>query len=182
MTMLRPDERVTSERPALPDSGRLAVVLLVLVLLAGAGLGWALGHDQTASVEVRGPIQSTTARTAGIAAAARLSEKALSYRWKTFGADMKAAEAVMTPGFRQQYDQAMAKVRPQTLKHHITLEATAVASSAISASDHEVNALVFVDQVTTTKGTKRQRTDQNRVIVTLTRDAGDWQISAMKAF
>lgn len=171
-----------TSRPGLPGSGRLAAVLLVLVLLAGAGLGWALWHDRHATTQVRGPISSTTARTAGMAAATELTEKALSYSWSSLDRDVKAARAVMTPGFRQQYDQAMGRVHDQTLRNHITLKATAVASSVISASDHEVKTLVFVDQVTTASGTKRQRVDQNRVVVTLTRGAGDWQISRMKAF
>lgn len=175
-----PDD--ASDRSGLLDSPWLAVVLLLLVLLAGAGLGWALSKNSTTTAEARGPIQSTTARTAGVAAATRLSQKALSYRWNTFDDDMKSAEAVMTPGFRQQYDKAMASVHDQTLRNHITLKAAVVASSAITASDHEVKALVFVNQVTTTKGSKGQRVDQNRVIVTLTRGAGDWQISAMMAF
>lgn len=181
MTMVDHAE-ATSDRPALLDSGRLVVVLLVLVLLAGAGLVWALGQVRTTTAVVQGPIRSTTARTAGIAAATQLGETALSYSWNSFDQDMKAAEAVMTPGFRQQYDKAMAKVRGQTLRNHLTLEATVVASSAITASDHEVRALVFVDQVTSTRGSQRQRAERNRVILTLTRDAGDWQIAAMKAF
>ena len=181
MTMVQPTE-ATSDRPALLDSGRLVVVLLVLVLLAGAGLGWTLGHVRATTAEVHGPIQSTTARAAGIAAATQLGETALSYSWNSFDQDMKAAEAVMTPGLRQQYDKAMARVRDQTLKSHISLEATVVASSAITATDHEVKALVFVNQVTTTRGSQRQRVEPNRVILTLTRGAGDWQIAAMKAF
>jgi Mce-associated membrane protein len=181
MTMVEHAE-ATSDRSAPLDSGRLAVVLVALVLLAGAGLGWVLGHVRTTTAEVQGPIQSTTARTAGIAAATRLGETALSYSWNSFDQDMKAAEAVMTPGFRQQYDKAMAKVRDQTLRNNITLEATVVASSAITASDHEVKALVFVNQVTTTRGSQGQRVERNRVILTLTRGAGDWQIAAMKAF
>jgi Mce-associated membrane protein len=172
----------TSDRPALLDSGRLAVVLLALVLLAGAGLGWTLGHVRTATAEVQGPVRSTTARAAGIAAATQLGETALSYSWNSFDQDMKAAEAVMTPGFRQQYDKAMAKVRDQTLKNHLTIEATVVASSAVTASDRQVKALVFVDQVTSTRGSQREGIDRNRVILTLTRGAGDWQIAAMKAF
>lgn len=175
-----PDE--PSDRPGRLGGGGLAAVLLVLVLIAAAGLGWVLWQDRHTTAEVRGPVKSTTARTAGMAAATQLTEKALSYSWNTFPQDMKAAEAVMTPGFRQQYDKAMAKVHDQTLKNHVTLKATVVASSAMTASDHQVEALVFVNQVTTTKGSKRQRVDQNRVIVTLTRGAGDWQISRMKAF
>ena len=43
-------------------------------------------------------------------------------------------------------------------------------------------ALVFVNQVTTAKGTASQRVDSSRVLVTLTRSGGDWRISKLKAF
>ncbi|HET8561403.1 MAG TPA: zinc ribbon domain-containing protein [Marmoricola sp.] len=173
--------RTEVERVGFASSGRLAAMLLVLVLVAAAFVGWSLWHTQQPAGG-QGAIRSTTARTAGMAAAADLTEKALSYRWASLEADMKAAEARMTPGFKKQYEQAMAKVRAQTLRNHVTLRATAVASSAITASDHEVKALVFVNQVTTTRASKQERVDQNRVVVTLTRGAGDWQISQMKAF
>jgi hypothetical protein len=52
----------------------------------------------------------------------------------------------------------------------------------MAANDREVEALVFVNQVTTTRGTKQPRVDQNRVVVTLVRGARDWQIVAMKVF
>lgn len=176
-----PEPRAQSERTGLLGSGRLTLALLVLVLLAVAALARVAWNQDTTS-QVQGPIKSTTARTAGVAAASRLTEKALSYRWSALSRDVRSAEAVMTPGFRQQYAKAMARVHDQALRNHITLKATVVAASAISASDHQVQALVFVNQVTTTKGSQRQRVDQNRVIVTLVRDAGDWQISRMKAF
>ena len=41
---------------------------------------------------------------------------------------------------------------------------------------------MFVNQVTTAKGTANQRVDSSRVLVTLTRSGGDWRISKLKAF
>jgi Mce-associated membrane protein len=172
----------SGEHPSFLGSGRLAAVLLVLVVLAVVACGWALARAQQAPAGVGGAIRSTTARTTGMAAATRLTEKALSYRWNTFGADMRSAEAGMTPDFRAQYARSMAKVREQTMSDHVRLRASVVASSVVSADDHEVEALVFVNQVTATKGSAQRRVDQNRVLVTLARGAGDWQISQMKVF
>ena len=76
----------------------------------------------------------------------------------------------------------MEGVRAQTIKNQVKLSASVVASSIVSASADKVVALVFVNQVTTAKGTKNQKLDQNRVLVTLTRSGGDWRVSKMKAF
>ncbi len=106
----------------------------------------------------------------------------LSYDWKTLDADMKAAEAVLAPTFRTEYSKAMGNVKAQTIENQVKLTAQVVATSIISASEKKVEALVFVNQVTTAKGSGNQRLDQNRVRVTLTRDGGDWRVSKMDAF
>jgi hypothetical protein len=117
-----------------------------------------------------------------MSAAARITSTALSYRWSSLDRDTRAAEALMTPAFGQQYARTMARVRSQTLRDRITVRAKVVATSVVRASEQEVQALVFVDQVTTARGSGQPRVDQTRVLVTLTRGAGDWQLSRMRAF
>ena len=41
---------------------------------------------------------------------------------------------------------------------------------------------MFVNQVTTAKGTNNERSTSSRVLVTLTRGEGEWRISKMEAF
>jgi len=45
-----------------------------------------------------------------------------------------------------------------------------------------VVALVFVDQETSSPLTPTRRVDQVRVLVTVTRDGGEWRVSRMDAF
>ncbi|WP_435741362.1 hypothetical protein [Nocardioides sp. SYSU DS0663] len=56
-----------------------------------------------------------------------------------------------------------------------------VAASAISASEHDVKALLFVNQSTTGKNSRQPRADLNRVVVTLHRDAGAWVVTDLDA-
>jgi Mce-associated membrane protein len=95
---------------------------------------------------------------------------------------VKSSEAVLAPSFRSEYAKTMAGVRDQTLKNQVKLTAKAAATSVVSATADKVVALVFVDQITTAKGTTNQRLDQNRVLVTLTRSGGEWRVSKMDAF
>jgi hypothetical protein len=88
----------------------------------------------------------------------------------------------MAPSLRAEYAKGMAGVKDQTVKNQVRLTATVVAASVVSASQDKVVALVFVNQVTAAKGAADERLDQNRVLVTLTRDDGEWRVSKMDAF
>ena len=158
------------------------LVVLCLVLAGVSGFAWYRSENPADGQAPNGVITSSQARDAGMQAAAALTEKVLSYDWKTLDADMKASEAVLAPTFRTEYDKAMSSVKTQTIKNQVKLTAKVVATSIISASETKVEALVFVNQVTTAKGAGNQRLDQNRVKVTLTRGGGDWRVSKMDAF
>jgi Mce-associated membrane protein len=64
----------------------------------------------------------------------------------------------------------------------VTLKARAVGVGVVTASPTRVVAVVFIDQETSTRGSARTRQDQNRVLVTVTADGGEWRLSRMDAF
>lgn len=158
------------------------LVALCLVLAGVAGYAWWRSENPQDGKAPSGAITSPEARDAGMQAAAQLTQKVLSYDWKTLDADIKASEAVLAPSFRSEYAKAMSNVKADSVKNQVKLTASAVATSIVSATEKKVVALVFVNQVTTAKGTGNQRLDQNRVLVTLTRDGGEWRVSKMDAF
>lgn len=158
------------------------LLVLCLVLVAVAAFAWYRSENPDEGRSPDGVITSSEARDAGMVAATKLTQKVLSYDWKTLDADMKSSEAVLAPSFRGEYTKAMDDVKAQTVKNQVKLTAAVVATSIISASTQKVQALVFVNQITTAKGSGNQRLDQNRVRVTLTRDDGDWRVSKMDAF
>jgi Mce-associated membrane protein len=162
-------------------SARLLVMLLVLtvVLMGTTAFAWYRGEHPSEGKAPDGAITSSTARDAGMQAAAQLTEKVLSYDWKTFDKDVAAAEAVMAPSFRAEYAKTVGGVKQQTLKNQVKLTASAVASSIVTASQTKVVALVFVNQVTTAKGAGNERVDSSRLLVTLTRDGGEWRVSKL---
>jgi Mce-associated membrane protein len=185
-----PPEAWTSQSETEPQrlpflaSARLLGILLVLCVVLGglAGYAWWRSENPEDGKAPSGAITSAEARDAGMSAASELTTKVLSYDWRTLEEDMKAAEAVLAPTFRAEYAKAMSNVRAQTVKNQVKLTAEVVASSIITASETKVQALVFVNQVTTANGSDNQRLDQNRVRVTLTRDGGDWRVTKMDAF
>jgi hypothetical protein len=181
-----PPDSWTGERQRMPflASFRLLGILvaLCLVLAVVAGFAWYRAEHPSEGKAPDGAITSSEARDAGLQAATKLTQQVLSYDWKTLDADMKASEAVLAPTFRSEYSKAMTNVKAQTVKNQVKLTAAVVATSIVSATEKKVVALVFVNQVTIAKGSANQRLDQNRVLVTLTRDEGEWRVSKMDAF
>lgn len=175
-----------TERERMPflASARLlaSLVILCLVLATVAGYAWYRSEHPDDGAAPSGAITSSQARDAGMAAATRLTQKVLSYDWQTLDADTKAAEALLAPSFRGEYAKTMAGVKDQTIKNQVKLTADVAATSIVSATENKVVALVFVNQVTTAKGTANQRVDGSRVLVTLTRGDAEWRISKLKAF
>ena len=162
---------------------RLTLVLAVLVALAGAGVGtvwWRAGHG-TETAAPNGTLVADDARTEVLVSAADLAQRTLSYDYKSLANDMEVARARMTPAFRKQYDATMAQIRANTTKNKIVLEAVAVSSAIISATEHKAKVLVFLNQ-TTTAGTGKkanQQASRNSLVINLTRGDGDWAISKL---
>lgn len=162
----------------------LLVTLLVLVVLAGAGLAVALVqvHGADTRATENGTITSPSARAAGLRRAGPMTARALSYDGRHFDADVAASKNLMTAAMQQQYDTSLAKVRDRVVRNGVVHRARAVASSVISANHDQVRALVFLDQVTAARGAPGRQLDTDRVVVTLVRRNGTWLIATLDAF
>ena len=163
----------------------LTLVLAVLVVLAAVGVGFSWWHSDkgSSSTAPNGVLVGEDARTEVLVSAADLTQRTLSYSYKTLANDMEVARARMTPAFRKQYDSTMAQVRANTTKNKIVLQATAASTAIIDATEHKARVLVFVNQ-TTSAGTGKKQDQQlsrNSLVVTLTRGDGDWAISKLTA-
>jgi len=160
----------------------IGLVVLCLVLCCVLGVAWWRSEHPDEGAAPDGAITSTEARNEGMQAASELTQKVLSYDWKTLDADSKANQKVLAPSFRKEYSKTLAKVKAEAVKNQVKLAAKAQATSIVSATENKVVALVFLNQTTTAKETANQRVDSSRVLVTLTRSGGDWRISKLKAF
>ncbi|KQT89142.1 hypothetical protein ASG49_15115 [Marmoricola sp. Leaf446] len=163
----------------------VVLVLLCVVAVLATGLGWWWQHgagrpDDLPTAERA--ISSVPARDSGGRAAVELAERVLGYDAAGFDDEVRATRALLAPGFRQQYDAQMAGVREQTLAERVRLAVKVRGSAVSSASADRVVALVFLDQVTSSPLTPTRRVDQVRVLVTVTRDGGEWRVSRMDAF
>lgn len=164
-------------------------LLAVLVLLAGVVLVRQLmGTDEpvgtpdgTTPLVAGAVVASEEAKRAGMAAATEATQKVLSYQASTLAEDMETARAELAGDMLEQYDETMEAITRQTEKNQVEVEATVVASSIISATEHDAKVLLFVNQVTTGKHLEQPRADLNRVVVTVHRGEGEWSVTALDA-
>lgn len=161
---------------------RLTLVLAVLVVLAACGVGasWWRAEQGFAAAAPNGSLVGEAARTEVLVSAADLTQRTLSYDYKTLANDMEVARARMTPSFRKEYDGTMSQVKDNTTKNKIVLQAVAVSSAIINATDRKAKVLVFTNQ-TTTAGGKNQQLNRNTLVVSLTKIKGNWVISKLAA-
>ena len=164
---------------------RLTLVLAVLVLLAASGVGvaWYRAEQGSSEVAPSGSLVGSNARTQVLVAAADLTQRTLSYDYKTLANDMEVARARMTPSFRKEYAETMAQVKANTEKNKIVLEAVAVSTAIIDATEHKATVLVFVNQTTTAGAGKdrNQQLNRNSLVITLSRGEGEWDMSKLTA-
>lgn len=176
----------SSDEPTPPPFYKnLTLVLATLVALAAAGVGtlWWQAEQDSASTTPSGLLIGDDARTEVLISAADLATRTLSYDYKTFENDLETARARMTKSFRNEYDATMSQVKANTEKNKIALQATAVSSAIITATEHKAKVLVFLNQTTTAGVGKsaKQQASQNSLVITLTRGDGDWAISKLTA-
>jgi Mce-associated membrane protein len=165
------------------ESRRLTAILATLALLAaaGVGIGWWRAEHSSAISAPDGALVGDAPRSEAIIAAADLTQRALSYDYRSLANDMEIARARMTPSFRKEYDGGMAPLRANTMKNKIVVEADVVASSIITASEHKARLLVFSNLATSAKTTEAKRVDRNSLLITLVRGKGDWMLSDLTA-
>jgi len=182
-----PVEVATPAPPPAPDAWTLtntAKVLLiasVVLALAIGGLFWSARPDDLRTAS-NGQVTSDSYRSAAMSAAAANLKTVLSYSYKTLDADKKAARAVITASYAKEYLAAMAKTGPKAVDKKLTQATTVQATSLISIKKGSAKLLVFANRITTAEGSQQQVLNQDRLLVEMTRDGGDWVVSKLSPF
>lgn len=199
-----PDEPVDEPGSAGPGLALLVALGVLCLLLAGL-LGrvlWLQHYDEQqiadqmsvaaeADPDVRARqadadvgeavVANEGAKSAGLSAASAAVQQILSYSWKTLDDDLARAQGQLADSKREEYAKTMDEIRANTEKNRISVVATVASASVITATPHDVKALLFVNQETTGKHLQAPRYDQNRVLVTLHRDDGEWLVTELTA-
>lgn len=187
----RPDPSTGHQpQPPAPPSGVgtkpgwLYVVagVLAAVLLVAAAIGGVLAI-RLAQADPNNPSDSLSdTRSAALAAARSHAQRILSYDYRTLDADFARANKTMTGKFKKDYARTTSTVvRPSAGQYKVVVKAEVTAASVVRASDHQVVALLYVDQTTTSTRLEGPKVDLNRVRMTLVEKNGKWLVSKLDA-
>ncbi len=90
---------------------------------------------------------------------------------------MTEALGLLTPSFREEYEPTLAEIRKRAQARRRDQQAEVLAVSLVSAEEDRVRTLVFVNTVSASEDTTKPPTImQNRVVVDLVRDEGEWLV------
>jgi len=151
--------------PGLAFSTIVMVVLLVVAFLA-----WSDQQELEGAQEARDEVRVTVPAQI---------EALLSYDHTTFDKDLEAGQEALTDDFREKYAAEVGTLRTRALDKKLSQQADVVAAATVSASDDQVDALLFVNTTTTEEGEVRARIMQNRINVRLVKSGSGWLIDCI---
>jgi len=152
----------------------VAVVALLGVLGAEAWYLWLADEPQPTAerpVTVSDLTQATAVDTARTS-----TEEILSTSWEDYDAQAEQAKSLMTESYAIKYDETSDDIRGAFIAAKTAVEMRVVWAGVYRASADSVQALVFLDQITT-RGTSGVRTTPYRALVTVVSTDRGWLVS-----
>lgn len=154
-----------------PSDGDVPSWLLAGLGVLAAGLVAATAWMWTAGDEG----DDSAAREAQVAAE-RAVVPVLSYDHETLDADQRAAQALMTGGYREEYDKLFTVLEDNAPQTQTRVTADVIASGIVRAAADRVQVLVFVDRPTTNKLNAEPVVYKDQVTVAMQLVDGEWLV------
>jgi Mce-associated membrane protein len=167
MARLRRSATGGGERAGVPSWLLAGLGILAAGLLVATAWVWASGEDAGAG--------SAAARDAQVAAE-RAVVPVLSYDYEHLEEGQKAAQALMTGKYREEYDKLFTVLEDNAPQTQTKVTADVIASGIVRASDDRVQVLVFVDRPTTNKLSAEPVVYKDQVTLSMQLVDGEWLV------
>ena len=184
--VVEPVETPAAEAPARPPARRttvalvLAIVVLVAAALLEAAYLWGpLGDDPKVSA-ARPVVISEAAQRSVVDTAAQAAVTFSGRSYETYDEQVDAATATMTDAFAEEFRQTTDQVRDDWIEQQTIVVAELEAQAVITASDKQVEALVFLTQFIERKGAQTAVTPY-RLKITMVETEQGWLVSDVES-
>jgi Mce-associated membrane protein len=158
-------ERATAGSGDVPSWLLAGLGVLAAGLVAATAWMWTAGDEG----------DDSAAREAQVAAE-RAVVPVLSYDYETLEADQRAAQALMTGGYREEYDKLFTVLEDNAPQTQTRVTADVIASGIVRAAADRVQVLVFVDRPTTNKLNAEPVVYKDQVTVAMQLVDGEWLV------
>ena len=166
------DHPVAAPPPSSTTAGGVPTWLLVGLSVVAAALVVATTWMWTNRDDGAG---DPAARDAQVAAE-RAVVPVLSYDYERLEDDQRAAQALMTGGYREEYDKLFAVLEENAPRTRTKVSASVIASGIVRASDDRVQVLVFVDRPTTNRLSAEPVVYKDQVTLSMQLVDGEWLV------
>lgn len=156
----------TGESHGVPSWLLAGLGVVAAALLVATGWMWTSRDDGAGD---------RAARDAQVAAE-RAVVPVLSYDYEHLADDKAAAQALMTGGYREDYDKLFALLEENAPQTQTKVTASVIASGVVRASDDRVQVLVFVDRPTTNRLSAEPVVYKDQVTLSMQRVDGEWLV------
>ncbi|MBV1850086.1 hypothetical protein [Catellatospora tritici] len=168
-----PDETTPTAAPTRRRGLLVPALALLLVLALGAG-GY-LWYDRQRLRDTDAAARECTALAPAAAAAL------FSYDYRTFDMGAAGGKSFAAGAFADEYAKTTASLKEAATKEQAVVTAQVTAVSVASAAPDRVELLVFLNQYRRNVNISGEKVDQNRVVLTFTREGGAWKVTAVSA-
>lgn len=174
-----------ADEPEQPSSRATVVLVLAIVLLvalAGVQASYLWGPlEDDPTVSASRPVLLSTAGERSAADTAAKAAAAFTARsYQTYDDQVDAAAAMMTTGFAEEFRRTTDDAKAKFVEAEAEVTADVVAQGVMTASDEQVEVLIFLNQFTTKKDTESVLTPF-RLKVTLIDAEQGWLVSDVDA-
>ncbi len=104
-----------------------------------------------------------------------------SYDYRTFDESVANGHSFATGTFADEYAQTTAALKAAAVKEQAVVTAQAGSVGVISTNGGQVEVLVYLNQYRRNVNITGEKVDQNRVVLTMKRVAGQWKVTAAAA-
>jgi Mce-associated membrane protein len=180
------DEAVDDdEAPAPPRTGATIVlvagiVVLVAVLLLQVAYLWGPLADDPKVSQERPVLLSRAAERSAVDTAAQAAVAFSERDFSTYDEQVDKATAMMTEGFAEEFRQTTEDAKDRWVEGEVKVTAEVAAQAVMTASDRQVEVLIFLNQFTTRAGEESTFTPF-RLKVTLIDTEQGWLVSDVDA-
>jgi Mce-associated membrane protein len=170
----------------------VAIVVLTVATLGMAGYLWLADDDTTATAapppegeiavpEGRPILLPWADAQAAAAAAAEAATTALARSWDDYDAQLDEGVELMTPAFAEEFRTTATDAKAGVVEGKLDIAVRVIAQSVVRANTSQVQALLFLDQYTTSDGDEAGTTvSPYRVLVTVVNTDGGWLVSDLQ--
>ena len=150
---------------------KLALAVLIAALAVAGVASFQHRRAELRDVAIR---QSTAAATAA-------AQAIFSYDYRSFDTSVANGRSFATGAFADEYAQTTNALKANAVKEQAIVRAAVSATGVVTAGPDRVELLLYLNQYRRNTNVTGEKVDQNRVVLTMTRVAGEWKVAQATA-